>query len=122
MKEFSRILKPGGTLIITFPYGTVVHFAPYFFSSGYSEFMFEEWCRMYGLRVLEKTYNGNYFSVLQQEMERLPGVADTYGVHMGTWDKFLARLLRRKLRNMSMISKGSETLHCFGLFFVAEKM
>lgn len=31
VKEFSRILKPGGILILTAPFCSLTHFAPYYF-------------------------------------------------------------------------------------------
>ena len=34
IKEFSRLVKPGGYLLITAPFASLTHFAPYHFASG----------------------------------------------------------------------------------------
>jgi len=41
IKEFARIIKPKGRLIITAPFCSLTHFAPYYFSSGYSKYFYE---------------------------------------------------------------------------------
>ena len=38
IKEFSRLVKPGGYLLITAPFASLTHFAPYHFASGFSRF------------------------------------------------------------------------------------
>lgn len=39
LDEFARVLKPGGTLILTAPFGSNVHMAPYRFCSGFSKLL-----------------------------------------------------------------------------------
>lgn len=41
IKEFSRIIKENGTLLITTPYASLTHFAPYHFYSGFNVYWFE---------------------------------------------------------------------------------
>src|SRR3990172_6853665 len=36
LDEFTRLLKPGGKLILTAPFTSLVHFAPYHYCSGFS--------------------------------------------------------------------------------------
>jgi ubiquinone/menaquinone biosynthesis C-methylase UbiE len=38
IKEFARLVKPGGYLLITAPFASVTHFAPYHFASGFNRF------------------------------------------------------------------------------------
>lgn len=38
LQEFVRLLKPGGFLLITAPFASLTHFAPYHFASGLSRF------------------------------------------------------------------------------------
>jgi SAM-dependent methyltransferase len=38
LDEFARLLKPGGLLIITAPFASFVHFAPYHYCSGFSRY------------------------------------------------------------------------------------
>lgn len=42
LKEFYRILKKGGTLIITAPFNSLTHFAPYHFYSGFNKYFYQE--------------------------------------------------------------------------------
>ena len=39
VREFARILKPGGTLLITAPFNSLTHFAPYHFC-GYNRYWY----------------------------------------------------------------------------------
>ena len=41
-KEFSRILKNGGKLIITAPFNSLTHYAPYHYSTGFSRYYYEK--------------------------------------------------------------------------------
>jgi len=38
IKEFSRVIKTGGELILTAPFCSLTHMAPYYFSNGFSEY------------------------------------------------------------------------------------
>ncbi len=42
VKEFGRLVKPGGYLLITAPFASLTHFAPYHFASGLSRFFYEK--------------------------------------------------------------------------------
>jgi ubiquinone/menaquinone biosynthesis C-methylase UbiE len=41
LDEFQRLLKPGGVLILTAPFASLVHFAPYHFCTGFSRYWYE---------------------------------------------------------------------------------
>ena len=41
IKEFSRVLRPGGYLIITAPFCCWTHFAPYHFYTGFNHYFYE---------------------------------------------------------------------------------
>jgi SAM-dependent methyltransferase len=77
-KEFSRILKPGGQLILTAPFCSLTHFAPYHFYSGFNRYFYEENLQLHGFEIIEIEANGNYFEFLAQELRRLKSIAYTY--------------------------------------------
>jgi ubiquinone/menaquinone biosynthesis C-methylase UbiE len=78
VKEFSRIIKKGGTLIITAPFCSMTHFAPYHFYTGYNKYWYEKILVENGFEITDLQYNGNYFEYLAQEMRRLPEMAKKY--------------------------------------------
>lgn len=77
LDEFSRLLKPGGTLIITAPFMSLVHMAPYHFCSGFSRYWYEHHLGLRGFTVKELTPNGDWYSYLHQELRRLGGLERT---------------------------------------------
>ena len=60
IKEFARPRK-GGKLILTAPFASMTHFAPYHFATGFSRFFYEHALPAAGFQVEELSYNGNYF-------------------------------------------------------------
>jgi len=116
IKEFSRIVRPGGQIIVTAPFCSLVHMAPYHFSSGYSRYWYEEILQKNGFRVVEIKPNGNYFSFILQELERLPYMFDMYEKAL---PKGLIRNISKIRKNLEMyeqIDDESSSTLCFGYF------
>ena len=78
LREFARLLKPGGKLILTAPFASLVHFAPHHYCSGFSRYWYETHLPRYGLHIEELTPNGDWFAYCQQELMRLPSMARRY--------------------------------------------
>tara|TARA_A100001011_G_C14085193_1_gene746186 strand:+ start:107 stop:835 length:729 start_codon:yes stop_codon:yes gene_type:complete len=70
IKEFSRLLKPGGTLILTAPSNCLRHMDPYFFYTGFSDRWFEKILIENGFVIKEIQQIGDYYSWLSTEMAR----------------------------------------------------
>jgi SAM-dependent methyltransferase len=79
LDEFARLLRPGGRLILTAPFASIVHFAPYHFCTGFSRYWYEHHLPSRGLRIAELTANGDWFSLCRQELARLGGTARKHG-------------------------------------------
>jgi len=79
LKEFQRLLKPGGKLILTAPFSSLVHFAPYYYCSGFSRYWYEHHLTKLGFAIDELTPNGDWFDFCHQEIARLGIVAKRYG-------------------------------------------
>jgi SAM-dependent methyltransferase len=75
LDEFSRLLKPGGRLIVTAPFASLVHFAPYHYVSGFSRYWYEHHLPLRNFHVVELSANGDWFTLTRQEMLRLPFMA-----------------------------------------------
>ena len=120
LDEFSRLLKPGGKLIVTAPFSSLVHFAPYHYATGFSRYWYEHHFPLRGLEIEVLTSNGDWFDFTKQEMLRLPSVARSY--HDWCWPLsyfvvgfgLLYFLLRGK-------TKKADDLACFGWHSVAVK-
>jgi SAM-dependent methyltransferase len=50
VKEFSRLLRQGGELIITAPFCSLTHFAPDYYANGFSQFWYEKHLPFLGLK------------------------------------------------------------------------
>ena len=51
IKEFNRILRKGGALILTAPVCSLTHFAPYYFYNGYSKYFYKKFLQKYGFKI-----------------------------------------------------------------------
>jgi len=123
LQELARLLRPRGDLIITAPFSSLTHFAPYFYQTGYSKYFFEYWMRECGLEILEIQTNGNYFEWLAQEMHRLPSVARNYSNRKLSWfERVTVRLVLKLLGDLSRNNHSSEQLLAFGLHVHARKI
>jgi SAM-dependent methyltransferase len=122
IKEFSRLLKPGGTLIITAPFASITHFAPYFFYSGFSRHFYETNLAEYGFTIDKIEFNGNYFDYLAQELRRINTISKKYtGKKQGFVGKVGVQLLLWSLDKLSKQGKESSELLTYGCQVVAKK-
>ncbi len=124
IKEFNRLLKPDGHLIITAPFCSLTHMAPYHFYSGYNRYFYEKHLADFGFKIIELTENGNFFEYLAQELRRLPSVEKDYtedAVRFGLFDYIAQRWLLRTLERSSKNDHGSKDLLNFGFHVHAIK-
>lgn len=123
LKEFSRILKPGGTLILTAPVCCLTHMAPYFYYNGFSEYWYKEHLSDNGFEIKEFISNGNFFKYMSQELFRMTYMAERYCETNLTSDEL--RTLIESIDIMMRLSekdKGSDEVLCFGKMLVAKKI
>lgn len=122
IREFSRLLRPGGHLVLTAPFCSLTHFAPYHFYTGFNRYFYERYLTEYGFVIDELTENGNFFEFLAQEIHRIPDVSKKYSNKKPSLlDKVALHLVFRMLARFSKKDKGSSELLNFGLFVRATK-
>lgn len=124
IKEFSRLLKPDGHLILTAPFCSLTHMAPYHFYTGYNRYFYEKHLTDYSFKIIELTENGNFFEYIAQELRRLPIVEKDYtggAVRFGLLDRIAQHWLLRTLERSSINDQGSKNLLNFGFHVHALK-
>jgi SAM-dependent methyltransferase len=120
LDEFARLLKPSGKLILTAPFASLVHFAPYHYCTGFSRYWYEHHLVKRRFQIQELVPNGDWFSFCQQELMRLGGMARRYG----DWSWPLAYMLSilGALYFRIRGGKKAEDIACFGWQCVAVKI
>ncbi len=122
MAEFARLLRPGGFLLITAPFCSITHFAPYHFYTGFSRYFYDHYLAQHDFELLDFQRNGNYFEYIGQELRRVPRVAGQYaGGGLRLWERVASRVLLRALARLSAADTRSAELLCFGCHVFAQK-
>jgi SAM-dependent methyltransferase len=122
LRELARLIRPGGYLVLSAPFCSLTHMAPYHFSTGFSRYFYREHLAKLGLEILDLQENGNYFEYLAQETRRVRGLARRYADgplredELAAVDTLLAALTR-----LSAADRGSAELLHFGCHVFATK-
>jgi ubiquinone/menaquinone biosynthesis C-methylase UbiE len=122
INELTRLLKPGGTMIMTAPFASLTHFAPYHYATGFNRYFYEYHAERLGLHVTEITPNGNFFEFLAQELRRVPYCEQKYSSKVtGKIYQLAFRVILRYLQKLSNHDHGSSEFLNFGWQVVMKK-
>jgi len=126
LREFSRLLKPQGYLILTAPFCSLTHFAPYHFSTGFNHYWYSSHLQTLGFSVLEIQANGNFFEYLAQEIRRTIFMAKRYTSPPAAALSVAAYYLLGipficGLGFLSSADRGSSEVLCFGYHVLARR-
>jgi SAM-dependent methyltransferase len=122
LREFSRLMRSGGHLILTAPFISLTHFAPYHFATGFNRYFYEHHLPLLGFEIARLDFNGTFIESIAQELRRIGTVAETYcGVSDVT--KLNAKIwpLLSELEAIASQDRGSAELLCHGLCVAAVK-
>ena len=123
IREFSRLLKKNGTLILTAPFCSLTHFAPYHFSTGFNRYFYEKHLTDNSFNIVEIVQNGNYFEYIAQEIRRIPNVAYRYsGMKLSVCERIRLKRILNTLSRLSSKDKQSNELLCFGYHIKAIRL
>lgn len=115
LKELSRLLRREGQLILTAPFCSITHLAPYHFYTGFNRYFYEAHLPACGLEIVEMEANGNFFEYLAQEIRRIPEMAELYaGGRQGPSEESAARAVLRMLERFSAADQRSAEVLNFG--------
>jgi SAM-dependent methyltransferase len=64
LNKVSESINSRGFLIVSVPSHSLIHQAPFYFSSGLSEFWFKEHCKRLDLEIIESVYIGDYLDFI----------------------------------------------------------
>jgi SAM-dependent methyltransferase len=122
LKEFSRLVRKGGVVVLTAPFCSLTHFAPFHYSTGFSRYYYRTHLEALGFVIEELQPNGNYFDYLAQEVRRIPYVAERYvkATRDGV-DELATMVMLRVLDEYSKKGTTSSELLTFGWFVQARK-
>jgi ubiquinone/menaquinone biosynthesis C-methylase UbiE len=122
IREFARLLRPGGQLILTAPFCSLTHLAPYHYYTGFSRYFYDYHLPACGFRVDELVENGNYFEYLAQEVRRIPKVSEQYAKMRPTrLESLVIRLILGMLDRFNANDKGSSELLHYGCLVMATR-
>jgi len=120
LDEFSRLLKLGGLLILTAPFSSNVHMAPYYFCSGFSRYWYEHHLALRGFEIKELVPNGDWYALLTQEINRLGGLERQRG--NWAWPLAYAYALLGALYFTIRSKQCAEDMACIGWHCIAVKI
>lgn len=123
VREFGRLLKKDGIAIITAPFCSMTHFAPYHFATGFNKYWYQNVLEKNGFEIVSIQSEGNYFRWLGQEAMRIDEICYKYcNIHLSALDKIVRRYLLKRLSMFSECDKGSEELLCYEYYVKAVKI
>ncbi|MDQ8021341.1 MAG: methyltransferase domain-containing protein [Moraxellaceae bacterium] len=116
LKEFSRLLRPGGRLILTAPFSSLTHFSPYHFATGFNRYFYLHHLPRLGFSDVVIEENGNFFEFVAQELHRVNECATRYaGQRLNGREERAVNVLLAALDRFSASDTGSKELLNFDL-------
>lgn len=123
IKEFSRLLNIGGTLILTAPFCSLTHFSPYHFYSGFNAYWYKKILPENNFKIIQLVPNGNFFEFVAQELGRTDSTAKQYSAGKARlYEKLAMLVLRNMLQRFTQKDTNSSELLCYGYHVFAQKV
>jgi len=122
IREFYRLLRVDGILIITAPFCSLTHFAPYHFYSGFNRYFYEKNLQDNGFIIEEISENGNFFEYIAQELHRVSVISEKYAAMLPTrLERMAIHIVLKMLTRFSEKGSSSSDLLHYGCMVKATK-
>lgn len=122
VNEFSRLLKKGGRLLLTAPFCSLTHQAPYYYYNGFSEYWYRDVLGQAGFDIVEIKKSGNLFMWFAQWLLCMDSLALQYtGRNLDNEELVTISNSIDLMRELSKYDKKSSESLCFGLMIEAKK-
>jgi 2-polyprenyl-3-methyl-5-hydroxy-6-metoxy-1,4-benzoquinol methylase len=123
IQELARLCRTGGKLVLTAPFCSLTHMAPYFFYNGFSKYFYEKMLNDAGFEIEKMEANGNFFEYLAQEIRRVPYMTQNYtGEKLPFHQHMMLRTALMILRTLSAKDNGSAEMLNFGYHVLAKRI
>lgn len=122
LAELTRILRPGGRLLLTAPFCSLTHFSPYHFATGFNRYFYEQHLTALGFRIERLDHYGDFFQYVAQELRRVNEMAEKHaGRSLTRWQRFVIQRALVMLQGLHERDRGSHELLTFGYLVSAVK-
>lgn len=124
IREFSRLCRGGGHLILTAPFCSYTHFAPYHYATGLSRYWYETILPKYGFEIQTIEADGNFCEFLAQAIWAFSkSYANIYSSYSISEEEMIdIEKVLHIVSRVNEVDKNSEELCCFGWFVFAERV
>jgi SAM-dependent methyltransferase len=128
VEKLARLAKPGGLVIVTAPFNSLTHFAPYHYCTGFSQYFYKFHFERLGFEIVEMTANGGFFDVMDQELGRVRSVRRKFGIWIPEpVTVILSQVTRLAMRFLASrdgdrMDRQTKSLQCMGWFVVARSV
>lgn len=85
VNEISRVLRPGGRLILTAPLGSGIHQEPFHYYGGYTPYWYREFLAAAGFDAIQVEPNAGSFQFFAQECIRFARTTRPFRLAMPGW-------------------------------------
>jgi ubiquinone/menaquinone biosynthesis C-methylase UbiE len=110
LEAISKTLTPGGKMLITMPFASRMHQAPYWFSSGLSRFWFETHAPKFSCKIERIVIAGDFVDQVDSELRQLLNPIRFLGLPVGHFllrvNQYLFRSTRKQIPRELLQSGG----------------